>query len=388
MPTTTDAYITPKVLRWARERASATPNKLAKKLNVKAEAISSWESGDAKPSLRQAEQLARKLHVPFAYLFLPNPPEEKVPLPDFRTIKNAAFKKPTPEFIDLLHDILAKHTWYREFAESEGRTDLPFVGSKTLGDPPADTADAIASTLDVTNGFRQSCRNWEQFLSKLIRQAEAKDVLVMRTASVAGNPHRKVSVNEFRGFAISDKIAPLVCINSADFKAAQIFTLAHEMAHIWLGQTGISNENLVDENPGTIEQTCDAIATEFLAPKGTFLQYWGEYHGDVSRLAHHFRVSSVVVLRRARDLEQISNKDFSEKYREEERKFKKPQKSGGGSFYNNLLTRNGELFTTSLVTAVGEGRELYREAASLLNVQVATIPKIAEHLARRPSGEK
>jgi transcriptional regulator with XRE-family HTH domain len=164
MTTTSEAFITPHVLRWARERTNTTPARLAKKLNIKPESIASWESGETKPSLRQAEKLAQKLHVPFAYFFLPAPPADQIPLPDFRTIDNSVFQKATPDLIDLLNDVLAKHTWYRELLQSEGRSELEFVGSFGVDDSPDLVASNIATTLGVTDELRQSCDSWQQFL--------------------------------------------------------------------------------------------------------------------------------------------------------------------------------------------------------------------------------
>lgn len=383
MPTTSEAFVTPHVLRWARERANKTPTQLAKKLNVKVKSITSWESGETKPSFRQAETLAKKLHVPFAYFFLPTPPTERIPLTDFRTVGHDKLL-PSPTLMDLLNDVLAKHTWYREFLQSEGRPELSFVASFKFEDSSDAVASNIANTLGVADGFRQSCVNWEEFLTKLVDKAQASGILVMRSGIVAGNPHRPISTEEFRGFAISDKLAPLIFINGADFKAAQIFTVAHELSHIWLGSTGISNENLAEPDPSDLEKHCDAIAAELLVPKVSFLDHWTQFKGNISQLAQYFRVSSLVILRRARDLDQITQQEFHDRFALEKKKYKKRAQEGG-NFYRTLLARNSPVFTRAVISAVNEERELYRDAARLLNVKVDTIPKISDFLMSRPT---
>jgi len=288
--------------------------------------------------------------------------------------------------MDLLNDVLAKHTWYREFVQSEGQSEHAFVGSFSIDDDVDTIASDIATTLGITDGLRESCVNWEQFLSKLIDQAQTNGIIVMRSGTVGGNPHRPIRAEEFRGFAISDVLAPLIFINSTDFKAAQIFTLAHELSHVWLGTSGISNENLGEPDPSDLEHKCDAIAAELLTPTQSFLERWGQFKQNISQLAQYFRVSTLVILRRGRDLDKLTQQQFEERFEVEKRKYRKRAQEGG-HFYRTLLARNSALFTSAVVSAVTEGRELYREAAQLLNVKVETIPKIADFLENRPTGE-
>src|SRR5208337_1156887 len=126
------------------------------------------------------EKLAEKLRVPFGYLFLPTPPEETIPLPDFRTVGGTGLSSPTADFMDLLYDVLAKHLWYRELLENEGRTELTFVASFNLDARPEDVAANISATLGITDEVRSSCTTWETFLRTLIGKAEAHGILVMR----------------------------------------------------------------------------------------------------------------------------------------------------------------------------------------------------------------
>jgi Zn-dependent peptidase ImmA (M78 family)/transcriptional regulator with XRE-family HTH domain len=380
MRTASKAFVTPAMLRWARERTNTTIARLAKKLQVKPDLVASWEAGNVQPSFRQAETLAKRLYVPFAYLFLPAPPKEQIPLPDFRTIGNLEFQA-SSDLIDLINDVLTKQTWYREFLQSEGRTELPFVDSFSADDSPDEVANNIAEILGITDEFRESCNSWDSFLVKLIARVQDNGILVMRSGTVAGNTHRAISPKVFRGFAISDDLAPLLFVNSADFRAAQTFTVAHELSHIWLGDTGISNEDLAEPDPSSREKHCDAIAAEFLAPKKSFLAQWNR-QGDriISQLAQYFRVSSLVVLRRARDLDLITQKEFDDSFEQERKKYRRPAQ-GGGDFYRLLLARNGSLFTETVITAINEQKELYRDGARLLNVNVSTIPHIANYLA-------
>src|SRR5271156_98090 len=180
MPTTSEAFITPHVLRWARERTNTTPSRLAEKLKIKVESIKSWETGEKNPSIRQAEKLAQKLHVPLPYLFLPTPPKDEIPLPDFRTIENRIFEQPSPDLIDLINDVIAKHAWYKDQLQREGAPVRAFVGSYNIDQSPDVVAANIASTLGITDELRSSCASWQQFLTRFVEQAQACGILVMR----------------------------------------------------------------------------------------------------------------------------------------------------------------------------------------------------------------
>jgi Zn-dependent peptidase ImmA (M78 family)/transcriptional regulator with XRE-family HTH domain len=378
MATTSEAFITPDLLVWARERTKTTPSRLAQKLKIKAGSIESWESGKTNPSIRQAEKLAQKLHVPLPYLFLPTRPKDEIPLPDFRTIENRLLDRSSPDLIDLINDVLAKHAWYKEHLQREGASVRAFVGSCGFNQSPETIAADITQTLGITDELRISCDSWQEFLTRFIERVQACGVLVMRSGTVAGNTHRPVSTDEFRGFAISDNLAPLIFINASDYQAAQIFTVGHELGHIWLGTTGISNEKLNQPDPSNIEKLCDAVAAEVLVPRDIFLDRWSRTSGEPSSVARYFRVSSLVVLRRARDLGRITQDEFHELFEREKQKYKRSE--SGGNFFNNLFARNSLTLTAAVISAVNEQRELYSHAAALLNVRVPTIQKISDRL--------
>jgi Zn-dependent peptidase ImmA (M78 family) len=177
----------------------------------------------------------------------------------------------------LLDDILAKHDWYREFVQQEGRPPLPFVGKFQPQDSSAKIASDISATLQLNESTRQSSETWEDFLRLMIESAEQAGILVMRSGVVAGNNRRTVSRDEFRGFAISDSYAPLIYINGSDWTSAQIFTVAHELVHIWIGRSGISNEDLsIEHEPNNVERVCNAVAAQVLVPEQDFVERWNK----------------------------------------------------------------------------------------------------------------
>ena len=131
--------------------------------------------------------------------------------------------------------------WYRDEALVNGEPPLHFVGSLNLATPPAEAADHLRQQLGFSVQARRDCPTWTEALRLFISRAEQAGVMVMVSGVVMNNNNRQLDPQEFRGFALADPLAPLVFINGADSKAAQMFTLAHELAHLWLGQSALSD---------------------------------------------------------------------------------------------------------------------------------------------------
>jgi Zn-dependent peptidase ImmA (M78 family)/DNA-binding XRE family transcriptional regulator len=319
-----EAFVTPRLVRWARERYRLSPDDVAKKIGVRdANTVEAWERGEARPTLRQAQELAQKLSVPFGYLYLSEPPAENLPLPDLRTVAGAPPSKPSPNFLDVLYDALRKQSWYRDHLASQNEEPLAFIARYDATDDPNVIAADIRKILGIDAAFRQKASNWERFLTDLIRQAEEVGILVLRNSVVGNNTHRPFDVEEFRGFAISDTFARLVFINSRDAKAAQIFTLAHELPHLWIGESGVSNPDYKEpsaQQRHSIERVCNAVAAEVLVPSEEFLLRWDDDLKTLDENLHDlvvvYRVSAFVILRRAHELGRISTETYRETYRE------------------------------------------------------------------------
>jgi Zn-dependent peptidase ImmA (M78 family)/transcriptional regulator with XRE-family HTH domain len=388
------AYVNRRVVRWARERRGFTKDALANKLKVSVQQVTQWEAGPQYPPFGKAQDLASALDIPFGYLFLSVPPIDKPALPDLRRVTPDRLP-PSPEFIDLLNDIVVKHDWYVDYAKENGADQLPFVGGKSVNSPLSRTVSDIQSVIGMKE-LRKKAKSPSDYLRLLALSAEESGIIVMRSGVVRGNPHRKLSVIEFRGFAISDKIAPLVFINSKDALVAQIFTLAHELAHIWIGASGISNPDLghraaprvPDE---VIEQYCNDVAAELLVPATEFEAMWsgaiGNNDGMSQHLSRTFRVSVPVILRRALELNRIPQGEFIRLWNVHRERTKAlvenrdEDESSGGNFYNTFFARNSHRLTQAVVSFVRTGHMGTLEAARLLNVRTATIPKLAERLA-------
>ena len=280
--------IPPKMLRWACERASLEVSDLV----LRFPQLPAWERGEKQPTFKQLEAFAKATHTPFGYLFLPEPPEEPVPIPDFRTVRDARMRRPSPDLLDMVYLCQHRQDWYRDFARAEGEEPLPFVGGANVRDDVAQTAAAIREALGFHLDARRRMPTWTDALPRFIGQADALGVLVMVSGVVGSNNRRKLDPDEFRGFALADPLAPLVFVNGADTKAAQMFTLAHELAHIWLGQTALSDSQPAAAPGGTptqaLERWCNQVAAELLVPLEIFRAEHNrraELQDEINRLA-------------------------------------------------------------------------------------------------------
>jgi len=385
----TQALIHPAMLRWARERLQWPPEYVARKLPVKPEKFTLWELGKAYPTFRQAQVLARTLRIPFGYLFLSEPPDGTPAIPDLRTIHDERYTQLSVDFHDTLNNVLRKQDWYREYLQQEGAELLPFIGRYSTSDPVADVARDICATLEINDKLRHKARNWQDFLNLLIERTEYAGILVMRNSVVKNNNFRPLSVGEFRGFALSDRLAPVVFINSRDAKAAQIFTLAHELVHLWIGESAISSPDLAHSSTAEedeAENFCNQVAAEILTPQEDFLREWSRQENieqNIARLVRYYKVSSVVVLRRALELKQIDRDSFFEQYRQELRKRQAIKESSGGDPYATYWTRSSKRLTQTVVSAALEGRFMYRDAANLLGIKVKTLERLRARMEGR-----
>jgi Zn-dependent peptidase ImmA (M78 family) len=367
----TRAAIRPELLRWARLRAGVDD---IGELLGRFPKLAAWEAGEVQPTLKQLEAFARAVHVPIGYLFLPAPPEEPLPIPDFRTLGGRAVRRASPDLLDMLYACQERQGWYRDFALTMRLSEAAFVGSASLRDRPEDAAGRMVRTLGFDVAARAACRTWEEALRLFIAQADAAGVLVMVSGVVLSNNRRALDPEEFRGFALADARAPLVFINGADTKSGQMFTLAHELAHLWLGASAVSDAGAAPLNGHRAEEVwCNAVAAELLVPLAALrplLRADEAVDDALQRLARHFKVSTLVVLRRLLDAGALARPAFDGAWASESARLRALASAGagGGDFYRTTLSRVSRRFARALVESTLEGQTLYRDAFRMLGV--------------------
>jgi Zn-dependent peptidase ImmA (M78 family)/transcriptional regulator with XRE-family HTH domain len=373
------ADVRPELLRWACDRAGLDPAELKGSFPK----LESWERGELKPTLKQLERFARAVWVPIGYLFLASPPEETVPIPDFRSGPRRG-ARPSPNLLDTIYLCQARQAWYRDFARGTGEEVRRFVGAVTVKTPIETAAATMREQLGFDLEARQRCPTWTDALRQFIAQAEGIGVLVMCSGVVLNNNRRKLDPGEFRGFAMADSLAPLVFINGADTKAAQMFTLAHELGHLWIGQSALSDPELTRPTDGDVESWCNAVAAELLVPMAALrseLPLREDLGVATARLARRFKVSTLVILRRLFDAGALSRAKFRAAYAAELERVTQRPTSGGGNFYLTEAVRVSKRFASSLVESTLEGQTLYRDAFRMLGIsKLETFNELARTL--------
>ncbi|WP_236740227.1 ImmA/IrrE family metallo-endopeptidase [Mycobacteroides abscessus] len=376
--------VTPSLLEWAVERAGwddETTQRRAPKLD-------DWISGNERPTLKQLESFAQATHTPFGLLFLPEPPDEPVPIPDMRTIGNTAVPRPSVDLLDTIYICQNRQEWYRDYARDHGAPVLEFVGSATADTLPTDAARAIREALDFDLSERAVFTNSDDALRQLIDRIEAIGVLVMVNGIVGGDTHRALDPEEFRGFALSDPVAPLIFVNGADTKAAQIFTLIHELAHVWLGGSALSDAAMVVRDGVAEELWCNKVAAEVLVPLAALRR---DYQGEVTpqeltRLARRYRVSTLVILKRLFDARFLGWDDYREQYetaREAAIELAKRRRgeNSGGNYYNTQPLRLSRQFARAVVASAYQGDTSFRDAFHLLGTKKhETFARLADEI--------
>jgi Zn-dependent peptidase ImmA (M78 family)/transcriptional regulator with XRE-family HTH domain len=376
----TRVEVKPELLRWACERAGLDTAEVAERIPQ----LPAWERGESKPTLRQIERFARTVHAPVGCFFLKAPPVERVPIPDFRTSDNDHIGHPSPDLLETIYICQQRQEWYRDYARSMGETACPFVGAAAMDDDAVAVAAKIRDALGFELDARRRMRTWEEALRAFIEQADDSGVMVMVAGVVGSNNHRKLDPEEFRGFALSDPLAPLVFINGADTKSAQMFTLAHELVHIWLGETGLSDVEPACSPTSRIERWCNRVAAEFLVPLDALRR---EYRGDlalseeVARLARCFKVSTLVILRRIHDAGHLTQDELWTAYRDELARLLAIPRGTGGNFYLTQAARVSKRFASAVASSVLEGRASFTESFRMLGIRkMETFRELARSL--------
>lgn len=372
------AYITPKVLKWARETAHMSADVAASKVNVSVEKLHEWEEGLSLPTIHQAENLAKAYRRPFALFFLPDIPNDFLPLQDFRK-KDARPLGTASVFI--IREMQQKQAWISEMLQENLGEPLPFVGRYTINTDPKEVADDIIKVLKI---------NHAQYSGNVIRdwidRAEANGIFVSRTSFI--HSRLKLDSEEIQGFAIADVYAPFLFINSDDWSAAQLFTLVHELAHIWIAESGISNETEINtghkDKLHPVELFCNEVAANALMPSALMNTIDSKVFATskgVFNVAKKLGVSSIALAVRALNLQLISpihyhklkneiELDFLEfKKKELEKTEKQKASEGGPNYYMLQLQKNGKLFTQMVLDAFRGGLIEPTLASLLLNVK-------------------
>ena len=356
--------VRPKILRWAFERAGFSENDAIAAFPK----LANWLSGELQPTMKQLENFASKFHVPLGYLLLNNPPQEEVPIPMFRgaaSIKN---------YFDLdVYDTILmmqyRQDWVREYLIENDIETCNLVGCINLNTPVSETVSILRKALSLEPRWAFSISDYAPAINLLTQQIEDNGIFVIFNGVVGNNTHRPIKVNECRGFALVDKTAPFIFVNSRDSKSAQMFTLIHEIVHIMLGvSAGHAGDNFMSKD--LTEQYCDKVAADFLVPANVITEQW---NNNTESLSKRFKVSELVIARRAHDIGLLNDADYRAFWHNySNRTITKQKNKSGGDFYLTSTKRVGKIFAIHVRNAVQMRQLSYTEAYRLTGLYGST----------------
>ena len=380
--------VKPEILRWAIARSRLPLDDLVKRFPK----LGDWVRGERQPTFKQLEDFAKKTMTPLGYLFLDTPPDEQLPIPDFRTAGDTPIDRPSPNLIETIQVMQRRQAWMRDVLIEEGHEELGFVGSAKQSRNAVSLAARIRASLGLKTDWAEGHTTWEDALRTLRSSAERIGILVATSSVVGLNTRRHLDPQEFRGFVLCDNYAPLIFVNGADSKSAQMFTLAHELVHLWLGRDGLFNFIKMMPFDDATERLCNQTAAEFLIPAHKLKEQWSVANSTdkpFHTIARKFKVSPVVAARRALDLQLISKPQFFHFYEKDQAEWRqkksleKEKKRGGPNFYDVQDVRLGKRFAYAVVRAAREGRLPYREAFQLTDLKGETFNRYANRLLQR-----
>jgi len=381
----TRVAVSREMFSWAIERSGRTLDSLRERFPKLLE----WQEGRAL-TLRQLERFAQVTATPLGYLFLERPPVEILPVPEFRTVRQTRARRPSADLLEIVYTMQRRQAWMREYLIGEGTEPLTFVDSARLEDSSQSVAGRICEALHLERNWATVCGTWSEALRQLRQAMEKAGILVVASSVVGNNTHRKLDVEEFRGFVLIDDFAPLVFVNAADARAAQMFTLAHELAHVWFGRSAAFDLRQMQPADETTEQASNRVAAEFLVPESALQQAWPTARQDpepFQAIARQFKVSALVAARRVLDLGLVRKAQFLEFYQaylKDERR-KEARVTEGGDFYATQGLRVSRRFARAVIQAAREGKLLYREAYELTGLYGKTFEAFASRLEKAGS---
>jgi Zn-dependent peptidase ImmA (M78 family) len=341
-----------------------------------------WLEKVKKPTVKQLEDFAKAVHIPFGYLFLNEPPSEVIPFPFFRTGKSAPLNKVSLNVYDTILILQRRQEWLVDYLLDNGQGPLAYVGKFTPNADYLTIVEDIRKTLKLDAEWAKNFKTLEDTLNHITEKIEGAGIIVNFNGVVENNTHRNIPVEECRGFVLVNAIAPFMFVNAADAKAAQLFTIVHELAHVWQGvSAGFNNEQLLPAND-PVERLCDLVAAEFLVPAASFLALW-EKKNDIVALSRYFKVSQLVIARRALDLGKFDKSAFFTVYNAfmERVRLKKEEQGSGGNFYATARKRISVSFASYVNQAVKQEKILYRDAYRITGLKGDTYNNfVTQHL--------
>ena len=381
--------VKPIIIQWAIQSAGKDVSGLSDKFDK----IDKWTSEESELTVSELNKLSKELRIPFGYFFLGEPPDEDIQLLKYRTVDNEEQAKPSRELIDTIKYMEKRQSFMRDALIEDGFLPHEFVGSAAIKDNPEDLAVKITQELKLKKDWNKN--NPAAF--NVLREAISNlGILVMQNGVVGNNNHRVLNVAEFRAFVLIDEYVPLIFLNARDSANAKVFSLCHELVHIWLGVDELYNDNFTTNqifNNGQLESFCNEVAAEMLLPLSSIqsaLDPQNDIYTNIKHISKVFNVSELVVCIRLKTKKIINAKVFNEVYanlltemRDNLLGKQLQEKKSGGDYYATSGSRLDARFAATVSRKAREGRILYTEAYELVGAKGKTYDNLIKYVEGR-----
>ena len=363
-------------LQWARETMCVDQEELARAADTKAKNINSFETGEASPTMRQLEKIAKKLDRTLAFFFIPPPAESDVPeTADFRGYAGG----PIPY---LLAREMRRAEQYREtILELEGAPKYPVLTEQVTVRNAKTKAAEMRNLLDLQNNFIPPGKSESQTLNFWRSLLESHGILVFQAS--------KIGINIFRGLSIYHEMLPIILLNGADSYNGKIFTLFHELAHIVNHTSGMCSLN-DNENE---EYIANIFSANFLMPEELIDSKLNKNSNSVKSidqveiLAKQLKVSSLAAGVRLHTLGYISEdllesiRTRSDKQWKDKREQQK-EKPGGPPHWKTSFRNLGSGYIGTIARALEDQKVDWLDASYLLNEKIPTVKHLVDEYYR------
>lgn len=348
-----------------------------------------WQSKT--PTFNQIEKVSKATGIPLGYFFLKKPPMEDLSLLEYRTIDSLELQNPSRNLIDTIHDMERIQDWMRNYLHSKNEPRLYFVGSSVINNNPEVIVKSIRNTLNIEEKWFEKQDNADESFKYLRSLISNLGIIIMMNGIVSNNTHRTLEIDEFRAFTLVDEYAPLIFINSNDSINGKLFSLLHELAHIWLGINNFFNDRYsIETKVKKSEKLCNAVAAEILVPQTLFLKNWrnikeNDIEIKIAKVSHYFKCGYTVIARKALDNNLLSYELYNKIARTavtiyNEKRKRDKEKDSGGNYYRTLANRIDQRFLGALYNSLAEGKTLYSDAFRLTNTNRTTFANLIDQI--------
>lgn len=328
--------------------------------------LDKYLAGEQQPTFNQLSEIAKKINIPTGLLML----KRKVEVTNQRLEFRKLHQSNANAFSENLRDTIIDMQDKQEFLRNEIDYTLDFIGRYNTDSDPMMVAKHICAELDIEPFFQKDFKDIGKVIEYLRTQINNIGVFVFANGKIRSNNYRPLNIEEFRGFVLSDDKAPIIFVNQKDSKTGQVFTIIHELVHLFIGCdeifTTVETDNYEFDK---VEAFVNKVTAEILVPADIFLAFKSQ---DIAMLAKQFYVSEYVIARRLLTLNQINKATYQAiihtlDQNRQQSTIRKKEKNGG-DYNNNIKFMMDKKFLGYIAQAINQHRISYTDAFGIMGV--------------------